>query len=344
MTSAQNKTIILRARPRGMVGPEQFALEQRPRPDTNQVEPGKVVLETLYLSVDPYMRGRMNDAKSYIAPFAVGAPIASGAIGKVVAVGADSRLQVGDLVSGLWDWQEVVLVDEKGLRPVLPNAPLPAQLGIFGMPGMTAYVGLIDIGQPKPGETVFVSGAAGAVGSVVGQLAKLLGCRVVGSAGSDDKVQYLTGELGFDAAYNYKTCGSQKETLRALCPKGIDVYFDNVGGSTLEAALHLCNVHARIPVCGMISGYNDEAATPGPSNLIILVQRRVKMQGFLVGDHGARAKQFAADMARWVGEGKLKHRETIVDGIEHAPDAFIGLLQGKNLGKMLVRVAADPRA
>ncbi|MDB4988942.1 MAG: NADP-dependent oxidoreductase [Myxococcaceae bacterium] len=341
MTSADNKTITLCARPNGWVLPEHFALERRDAPTLSGSADGKVVVRTLYLSVDPYMRGRMNDAKSYVAPFELGKPILSAAIGEVVAAPPASKFEVGARVSGMWGWQELALVDEKALRLTLPGVPLPLQLGLLGMPGMTAYVGLLDIGKPKPGETVFVSGAAGAVGSTVGQLAKLHGCRAVGSAGSDEKVRYLLDELGFDAAYNYKTCGDQRRKLRELCPSGIDVYFDNVGGETLEAALFNVNIHARIPVCGMVSVYNEAEPAAGPRNLMLLVQQRVLVQGFLVSDHGARAKQFGADMSRWLSEGKLKHRETIVDGIEQAPAALIGMLRGQNVGKMLVRVAQE---
>jgi NADPH:quinone reductase len=330
------KTITLSARPKGPVTRENFGLEQRADP---VLSAGKLITRPLYLSVDPYMRGRMNDAKSYIAPFALGEPIESAGIARVVAVNSGSKFHVGDLVSGMMPWQELALVDEKAVRAASAELPLGAQLGALGMPGLTAYVGLFDIGQAKPGETVFVSAAAGAVGSVVGQLAKIHGCYVVGSAGSDDKVRYLKEELGFDAAFNYKTVDNQRSALREACPKGIDVYFDNVGGATLEAALFVCNVHARIPICGMISGYETASPEPGPSNLAILIQKRIRMEGFLVSDHSARMGKFASDAARWLAEGKLKVQETVVDGFENAPAAFIGLLRGDNVGKMLVRVS-----
>ncbi len=332
---SSNKTIVLRARPNGWVEPEHFACESRPEPAP---VPGKLVVRVRYLSVDPYMRGRMNAQKSYIEPFEVGQPIASGGIAEVVATGSDVPFRAGDLLQGMLPWQELALVDPAGLRPVLPDAPLTAQLGILGMPGLTAYAGLFDVGQAKPGETVFVSGAAGAVGSAVGQFAKIHGCRVAGCAGSDDKVRYLKDELGFDAAFNYKQ-GKLREQIAAACPNGIDVYFDNVGGALLEAALFHVNVHARIPICGMISQYNDAEPQPGPRNLAVLIQKRARMEGFLVRDHAARTRDFLKDTTRWLAEGKLKYHETFYDGIERAPAAFIGMLRGENLGKMIVRVA-----
>ncbi len=336
MTSPSNKTIVLRARPNGWVGPEHFACEQRPAP-AHVPAPGKLIVRTRYLSVDPYMRGRMNAQKSYIEPFEPGQPIVSGGIGEVVVTDESEPFRVGDLVQGMLPWQEVAQVDAVSVRAVLPNAPLTAQLGVLGMPGLTAYAGLFDVGQAKPGETVFVSGAAGAVGSAVGQFAKIHGCRVAGSAGSDAKVRYLREELGFDAAFNYKQ-GRLDEQLREACPEGIDVYFDNVGGAMLEAVLSQLKVHARIAICGMISLYNEAEPLPGPRNLAVLIQKRARMEGFLVRDHSARTKAFLTDATRWLAEGKLTYHETFYDGIENAPAAFVGMLKGENLGKMLVRV------
>ncbi|HEY6879046.1 MAG TPA: NADP-dependent oxidoreductase [Polyangiales bacterium] len=327
-----NPTITLRARPRGAVTRDDFGFEQREAP---MPSPGKLVLSPLYLSVDPYMRGRMNDRKSYIAPFALGEPIISAGIGRVIAVAEGSKFAVGELVGGLFPWQAQALVDEKALRKANPNLPLTAQLGVLGMPGLTAFVGLMDIGKPQPGQTVFVSAAAGAVGGAVGQLAKIHGCRAIGSAGSDDKVRYLKEELGFDGAFNYKTTDAE-QALAELCPQGIDVYFDNVGGKSLQAAIAHCNDYARIPVCGMIAGYEQEAE--GPNNLVMIVQKQITMTGFLVTSHAARMSYYAPAAARWLAEGKLASHVTVIEGFERAPDAFIGLLRGDNIGKMVVRV------
>ncbi len=285
------------------------------------------------MSVDPYMRARMNDVKSYVPPFQIGEPLDGAAVGKVVA-SRNERFAEGDWVTHRFGWRELAVSDGRGVLTVNPElAPPQAFLGVLGMPGLTAYVGVLDIGQPKQGETVFVSGAAGAVGSTAGQIARIKGARVIGSAGSDEKVAWLRDELGFDQAFNYKTA-----SLREELADGIDVYFDNVGGDHLEAAIHAMRLYGRIVACGSISRYNDTAPSPGPRNMHMIVTKRLRMQGFIIFDHNDRYPDFVRDVSGWIRDGSLKHRETIVDGIEHAPQAFIGLLEGENVGKMLVRL------
>ncbi len=336
MSEASNLSILFGAWPKGWVDESCFTHELRAVETPSE---GQLLVRTLVLSVDPYMRGRMSNAKSYIPPFAIGKPIESGGIGEVLH--SESPLfSAGDVVVGVLPWQEQGVTAAKSVRKVTPDAPLTAQLGVLGMPGLTAYVGLLDIGKPKAGETVFVSGAAGAVGSIVGQLAKIQGCRAVGSAGTDNKVRYLVEELGFDAAFNYKTVGDQRKKLKELCPSGIDVYFDNVGGETLEAVIWNLNDHARVPLCGMISMYNETELPPGPRNLMELVRRRARMEGFIVSDHGHRNQDFTRDVLGFLAEGRLKHSETFFDGLAQAPRALIGMLKGENVGKMLVRVAS----
>lgn len=335
MSAADNLSIVFSAWPKGWVDDACFAHELRA---VDVPREGQLLVRTQVLSVDPYMRGRMSMAKSYIPPFVIGKPIESGGIGEVLR-SESPHFAVGDVVVGMLPWQAQGIAAANSVRKVTPGAPLTAQLGVLGMPGLTAYVGLLDIGKPKAGETVFVSGAAGAVGSVVGQVAKLQGCRVVGSAGSDSKVRYLLEELGFDAAFNYKTAADQRKALKELCPAGIDVYFDNVGGDTLEAVIWNLNDHARVPLCGMISMYNDAELPPGPRNLMELVRRRVRMEGFIVTDHAKRNPDFMRDMLGWLEAGKVKHTETFFEGLAQAPRALIGLLRGENVGKMLVRVA-----
>jgi NADPH-dependent curcumin reductase CurA len=314
-----------------------FELAERELPEPAD---GEVLVRNTYMSVDPYMRGRMNDVKSYAPPYAIGEPMYGGAVGRV----EQSRypgLAPGDYVSNQQGWREAFVAEGRGLTKVDPAAaPISAYLGVIGGTGLTAYVGLLDIGRPKPGETVFVSGAAGAVGSVAGQIGKIAGCRVVGSAGSAEKVAFLKGELGFDAAFNYKDVDLEK-ALDEACPNGIDVYFDNVGGEHLQAALNHMNPFGRIPACGMISQYNNTEPQPGPNNLRLIVSNRLTIRGFIISDHLDRMPAFAADAGRWLREGKLRYRETVVDGIENAPRALIGLLQGENTGKMLVRLAKE---
>jgi NADPH-dependent curcumin reductase CurA len=294
---------------------------------------GEIVVRNAFLSVDPYMRGRMNDVKSYVPPFQIGEPLYGGAVGEVVASRND-RFADGDWVTHQLGWRELSVSNGRGvLKADTSLAPPQAYLGVLGLTGLTAYVGLLDIGQPKEGETVFVSGAAGAVGSVAGQIARIKGCRVIGSAGSDEKVVCLRDELGFDQAFNYKTA-----SLRDELADGIDVYFDNVGGDHLEAAIYALRTYGRIAACGAISRYNDTEPRPGPRNIYMVVPKRLRIQGFIIFDHNDRYPDFVRDAAAWIADGSLKHRETIVEGIERAPEAFIGLLGGENTGKMLVRI------
>jgi hypothetical protein len=265
-----------------------------------------------------------------------------GAVGRVI----ESRkgpFQVGDFVLGMQGWREYFVSDGQGLNKVDPGlAPIQSYLGTLGMPGLTAYSGLLYIGKPKAGETVFVSGAAGAVGSMVCQIAKLKGCRVVASAGTDEKISWLLDEAGVDAAFNYKTAEDVIAKVGQLCPKGVDVYFDNVGGVHLEAALEHMNTYGRIVSCGMISMYNATEPVPGPTNLAYMIGKQLTMQGFIVTDHFDKKQQFYSDMGKWIAEGKIKWKETVVNGIENAPKAFIGLFKGENFGKMIVRIGPDP--
>ncbi|WP_435587557.1 NADP-dependent oxidoreductase [Micromonospora aurantiaca (nom. illeg.)] len=332
--SGTNREIHLASRPEGWPTPENFRLVTTEVPTPG---PGQVVVRNRFMSVDPYMRGRMNDVKSYVPPFALDAPLDGGAIGEVVA-GEAGGVKPGDTVLHGLGWREYALVDAKGVRKVDPGlAPVTAYLGVLGMTGLTAYAGLLDVAAMKPGETVFVSGAAGAVGSMVGQIAKLRGAgRVIGSAGSAAKVQRLTA-LGFDAAFDYHD-GPVSKQLRAAAPDGVDVYFDNVGGDHLEAAIGAMNLHGRAAICGMIAQYNATEPPAAPRNLALVIGKRLTLRGFLVGDHGHLREQFVQEVAGWLREGRLSYDETIVDGIEQAPEAFLGLLRGENLGKMLVRL------
>lgn len=305
---------------------------------------GEVQVRNLWMTVDPYMRGRMSDAKSYAAPFELGQAMNGGAVGEVLASG-DSAYQPGDLVQSFAGWREAftappAMVAMSKLPPV--NLPPQAFLGVAGMPGLTAYAGLLRIGEPKPGETVFVSGAAGAVGSLVCQIAKIKGCYVVGSAGGADKAAWLKS-IGVDAVIDYKALEPGfhplAKAVREAAPKGVDVYFDNVGGDHLTAAIDCANIHARMPICGMISIYNNTKPAPGPHNMPMIIGKRLKIQGLLVSDHADMQPQFAADMAAWIGSGQLRYEETVMTGIEKAPDAFLALFSGGNTGKMLVKLA-----
>ncbi|WP_422751640.1 NADP-dependent oxidoreductase [Micromonospora sp. WMMD1219] len=329
-----NREIHLASRPEGWPTPENFRLVTTEVPTPG---PGQVVVRNRFMSVDPYMRGRMNDVKSYVPPFALDAPLDGGAIGEVVA-GEAGGVKPGDTVLHGLGWREYALVDAKGVRKVDPGlAPVTAYLGVLGMTGLTAYAGLLDVAAMRPGETVFVSGAAGAVGSMVGQIAKLRGAgRVIGSAGSAAKVERLTA-LGFDAAFDYHD-GPVYKQLRAAAPDGVDVYFDNVGGDHLEAAIGAMNLHGRAAICGMIAQYNATEPPAAPRNLALVIGKRLTLRGFLVGDHGHLREQFVQEVAGWLREGRLSYDETIVDGIEQASEAFLGLLRGENLGKMLVRL------
>ncbi len=299
-----------------------------------------VLRRTIYLSLDPYMRGRMSDAKSYAAPVNVGDVMCGHTVSQVVE-SSHPDFRPGDFVTGYDGWQEYAVSSGKELRKLDPHvAPLSTAIGILGMPGLTAYIGLMDIGQPRTGETVVVSAASGAVGSAVGQLAKVKGCSAVGVAGSDDKCRYVRDELGFDACVNYKS-GKLFASLAAACPRGIDVYFENVGGAVFDAVLPLLNRGARIPLCGLISRYNATDGDRGPNLLPILVSRAT-IQGFIIGDHANRFGAALQEMAPLVRAGRLKYREDITEGLDAAPSAFIGLLEGRNFGKALVRVSPDP--
>jgi NADPH-dependent curcumin reductase CurA len=331
-----NRQWLLRSRPMGLPTEGNFEWVERPMPEPGD---GQVLCRTIYLSLDPYMRGRMSGMKSYTDPVSVGAVMCGGTVSQVVQ-SKSPLFHEGDYVLGYDGWQEYALSDAASLSR-LPKEPFPLSyyLGVLGMTGMTAYVGLLDIGQPKEGETVVVSAAAGAVGSVVGQIAKIKGCRAVGTAGGDDKCRYVTGELGFDACINYKS----EPLLRALkraCPDGIDVYYDNVGGDTLETVLRLINVFARIPLIGLISQYNATELLPGPNLMPVLV-KRAKIQGMIVGDHADRRDAFLRDVSQWLTQGKLKYRQDIVKGLENAPAAFLGLFSGKNFGKLLVQMGQE---
>jgi hypothetical protein len=338
MDASLSREIRLRHRPIGLPGERDFELVEVPIPEPDE---GQVLVRNIYMSVDPYMRGRMYDRESYVPPFQLGKPLEGGCVGQVVE--SRGKLQVGDYVLGMLGWREYYVSDSASLTRIDPNvAPIQTYLGTLGMTGLTAYVGLLDIGQPQEGETVFVSAASGAVGSVVCQIAKIKGCRVVGSAGSDEKVAWLVDEAGIDAAFNYKKVDSLIAELGRHCPQSVDVCFENVGGEHLEAALARMNTFGRIVLCGMISQYNLTAPSSWPRNLIFAVGKRLMLKGFIVSDHLDRLPQFYADMGKWIAEGRIKWKETIVDGIENAPEAFIGLFKGENFGKMLVRIGPDP--
>jgi NADPH-dependent curcumin reductase CurA len=335
MANLTNRKFTLATRPVGMPKESDFKLVETPVLDPG---PGELLVKALYVSVDPYMRGRLRDAKSYAAPVEIGGVMVGGVAGEVVASN-NPRFAVGDIVQGDLGWQEYAITSGKQVRKVdRALAPISTSLGVLGMPGLTAYFGLLDIGQPKAGETVVVSGAAGAVGSLVGQIAKIKGCRAVGIAGTDDKVRWLVDELGFDGAFNYKTTKNYVERLKGLCPKGIDVYFDNVGGLVTDAVIPLLNVRARMAICGQISQYNQESPEPGPRWLWALIVKQARAEGFLVFQFADKYEQGLAEMAGWIKAGKLKYREDIVEGFENLPRAFIGMLEGDNTGKRLVKV------
>lgn len=332
----KSRQIHLRSRPEGMPEPENFELVTVDVPEPEQ---GEVTVRNLRMSVDPYMRGRMRDRKSYVPPFQIGEVLSGGAVGKVVA-SEDPDLEPGDLVLGRKGWREAFTGPGDDLRPLGDiSAPPSAYLGVLGMPGMTAYVGLLEVGDLEHGETVFVSGAAGAVGSVAGQIAKLEDCRVIGSAGSQEKIDWLAGELGFDHAFDYRE-GRLREQIQEGAPEGLDVYYDNVGGDHLEAAISEMRPFGRIVLCGAISMYNDTEPPPGPKNLPRAIGLGLTLRGFLVGHFDHLADDFRRDMESWVESGDVVYRETVVDGIERAPEAFIGLFTGANIGKMIVDLEA----
>jgi NADPH-dependent curcumin reductase CurA len=334
-----SRQILLAARPVGAPKPSDFKLVEASVPDPG---PGEVLVRNIYMSVDPYMRGRMNDRRSYAKPWEVGQPADGRAVGQVVRSN-DPRFKPGDIVSSMLGWREFFVSTGEGLTVLDRSLPLAAYLGVLGVPGFTGWYGLTEIGRPKAGETLVVSGAAGATGSLVVQMGKILGLRVVGTAGTDDKCKWLTGELGADAAINYRKADDLFEALRAACPKGVDVYFENVGGPMLDAVLRLVNPFARIPLCGMISQYNLETPEPGPRSMMNMVGNRVLMQGFIISDHFDKYPAFLAEVGGWLRTGRIKHEVTVVDGIGQAVEAFMGLFRGDNLGKMVVRLAPEPR-
>ncbi len=335
----RSREIRLVARPRGEPTPSDFELADVELGDPGD---GEILVRNAFVSVDPYMRGRMNDARSYVPPFALGEALRGGAVGRVVASGHE-RWPAGTWVVHDHGWREAAMLDGRGMRAVDPSAaPVSTALGVLGMPGLTAFVGIVDIAEVREGETVFVSGAAGAVGSTAAQLARTRGARVIGSAGTGEKVAWLR-ELGLDEAFDYHE-SPVGEALRELAPDGIDVYFDNVGGETLEAAIGAMRLHGRIVACGSISRYNATEALPGPRNLFMVVTKRLRMQGFIVSDHSDRYPAFVNEVGPLVADGTIRYRETVVEGIERAPDAFIGMLEGANVGKMLVRVGPGPDA
>ncbi len=329
-----SRAVVLQERPVGMPKPDDFAIITETVPDPGE---GEIQVQNVCMSVDPYMRGRMVDRKSYVPPFQIGEVLTGGAIGRVVKSNHPDFAE-GDYVNSNWGWREAYTSPTEGIQKLGEIVADPsAYLGAIGMPGMTAYVGLLEVGALKDGETVFVSGAAGAVGSIVGQIAKLKGCRVLGSAGSADKVAMLKDELGFDYAFDYHD-GSILQHLREGAPDGIDVYFDNVGADHLQAAIMHMRQFGRIPLCGAIAQYNDTEPRPGPNNLAVAIGLGLTLRGFIVSHFNHLADDFRKDMEGWVTSGQIKYKETVYDGIENAPDAFIGLFTGANVGKMVVNL------
>jgi NADPH-dependent curcumin reductase CurA len=337
VVSRLNHQIRLKSRPVGAPGTDNFEAFDGPMPIVGH---GEVLRRTIYLSLDPYMRGRMSDAPSYAPPVNLGEVMGGHTVSEVVE-SQHPAFNAGDIVTGYDGWQEYAASNGKDLRKLDPKVvPISTAIGVLGMPGLTAYVGLLDIGQPKPGETVVVSAASGAVGSVVGQLAKIKGCRAVGITGSSEKCHYVVDDLGFDACINYKT-DELVPALGAACPGGIDVYFESVGGAVFAAVLRVINRGARIPLCGMISEYNA-TEKPGGPNLRPLLVHRALIKGFIVSDHADRTAAFLQECVPHVKAGRLKYREDLVHGLDRAPSALVGLLEGRNFGKLLVQVSADP--
>ena len=332
-----NKQIRLASRPSGWVTEDNFTLTEEALPEPGD---GQLLVRNIFMSVDPYMRGRMNDRKSYVPPFQIGEVLQAGAVGQVVTSNSPDYAE-GEYVTGMFGWENYSIADSDQIRKVDSGpAPLSYHLGILGMPGLTAYAGLFKIAEAQPEESVFVSAASGAVGSVVGQLAKIHGCRVAGCAGTDDKVALLKDELGYDAAFNYRNSQSMNDSIAEVCPDGIDVNFENVGGEIFEAALWNMRDYGRVALCGMISNYNDEQLQPGPRGMFVIIGRRLRIQGFIVTDHMDLTQEYATKVSGWLAEGKLKYRETIAEGIENAPGAFINMLKGGNTGKQIVQLSA----
>jgi NADPH-dependent curcumin reductase CurA len=342
MSQSTNRRIVMVAHPEGAPTDDDFRLEESPLPEPGA---GQMLCRTIYLSLDPYMRGRMNPAKSYTPGVEAGQVMVGGTVSQVSVSNLDG-FAPGDVVVGQGGWQEYAVSDGTGVRKLdAAVAPLSTALGVLGMPGMTAYVGLRNIGQPKEGETVVVAAASGPVGATVGQIARIKGARAVGIAGSAEKCDYVTGELGFDACVNHRQDGFA-EALAAACPEGIDVYWENVGGPVFQAVVPLLNPFSRVPVCGMIAHYNATRLPDGPDRVPVLMRQvlsnRVLLRGFIVWDFAEQEQDFLDEMGAWIRERRVKYREDVVDGLENAPAAFQGLLRGANFGKLIVRVGAEP--
>ncbi|WP_337175687.1 NADP-dependent oxidoreductase [Paludisphaera sp.] len=343
MSAPRNRQVLLKSRPDGEPTEGNFEIVEGTIPEPAA---GQFVARTIYLSLDPYMRGLMNDRESYVEPAKLGEPMPGGAVGQVTRSNHPDY-EEGDFVLGDWGWREYGVSDGSGAtRKVDPaDGPLSYALGVLGMPGMTAYTGLLNLGRPEPGETVVVAAASGAVGSVVGQVGKIKGCRVVGIAGGERKCRYVADELGFDACLDHRE-PDLPGRLKAACPDGIDVYFENVGGPVFDAVLPLLNRFARVPVCGLVAQYNATELPPGPDRVPLLMQeilvKRLAFEGFIVWDFADQWEEFVADMGGWVRDGLVKYREDVTDGLENAPRQLIGLLKGENFGKKIIRVGADP--
>lgn len=340
--ATMSKRIELISRPVGMPQPSDFNICEKPVPDLTD---NQILCRTIYLSLDPYMRGRMNDAKSYAASVELGDVVTAEAVSEVIESTSD-KFKAGDIVAGMNGWQSHAVLDAGEVRHVDPQqAPISTALGVLGMPGLTAYVGLLDKGQPKSGETLVVSAATGAVGAVVGQIGRIKGLRVVGIAGAQEKCDYAVSELGYDACVSHRS-DTLRDDLKAVCPDGIDVYFESVGGDVQRAVFPLLNVHARATICGLIAWYNLTAAPEGPDMVPGLMRqiltKRLSINGIIIFDHYDRYRDFQRDVSGWIADGSLKYREDIVDGLENAVEAFQGLMQGRNFGKLIVRVSEDP--
>lgn len=342
MNAKTNRQILLASRPRGEPNLDNWRLVEKDIPAPG---PGQFLLRTIYLSLDPYMRGRMNAGPSYAKAVEVGEVMEGRAVCEVVQ-SHHPDFRAGEIVLAAMGWQEYSLSDGKGVQKVDPSrGPISSALGVLGMPGLTAYTGLLNLGKPKPGETLVVAAASGAVGAVVGQIARIKGCRAIGIAGGEAKCRFVKEELGFDLCLDHRQ-PDLAERLKAACPNGIDIYFENVGGAVFEAVLPLLNVFARIPVCGLISHYNATELPPGPNRvsqlMLTILYKRLTFQGFIVGDFASQFADFLADMTGWLREGRIKYREDITDGLQNAPRELIRLLKGENFGKKLIRVSADP--
>lgn len=333
-----NRQWRLKARPTGLIKADNFELVSQPMPEPADAQ---LLIRSVYLSLDPAMRGWLMDRPSYVPPVQIGEIMRGLAVG-IVEKSNHPKFAAGDRVQGMFGWQEYLLSNGEGVTK-LPESglPLSANLGLFGLAGLTAYAGLLEVGQPKSGETLLISGAAGSVGSLVGQIGKIEGLRVVGIAGTDEKCNWLRGELAFDAALNYKEADFKKQ-LKTACPNGVDIYFENVGGEILETALYLMNTFGRVVVCGMISVYNATESVPGPSNLALVISKRLKIQGFLATDYSAKVKEMVINFTQWYSSGQLKYRVDIVRGLEAAPVAINKLFDGSNNGKLMVQLSDPP--